>query len=113
MAHHLDKLLHRLVHLGSLLRLMDSHLTSLSNKHRTANLLTTHTALHSNRMAKLLVNNRRMANHLASNLHMELPRPTTLAEHHHLHHSASLQVHPSVLRDGTLSMTKALSVGTT
>jgi hypothetical protein len=112
MVHHPDKLLHLLVHQGSLLRLTDNRLISLS-KHRTVNLLTTHTALRSNPTANLLVNNRHMANRLASSLHMELPRLTTLAEHRHLRHSVNLPTLPPVLQVGMLSMTKALSVGTT
>jgi hypothetical protein len=64
-------------------------------------------------MAILMVNSLHTANHLASSLHMELLKPTTLVEHPHLRHSVNLQVHPSVLRVGMLSMTKALSVGTT
>ena len=103
MVDRLDSLLRLMAHLDRLLRLTDNRLTSL----------TTHTAPRSNRMASLLVNSRHMANRLANSLPTELLRPTTAVVRHRLPHSVSLQVHPSVLRDGMLSMTKALSVGTT
>jgi hypothetical protein len=110
---HLDNLLHLMVPLDRLLRLTGNRLTSL----------TTHTVPRSNRMANrlvssphmasLLVNSRHTANRLASSLLMELPQATTPVARHRLLRSVSLQAHPSALRDGMLSMTKALSVGTT
>ena len=103
MVDRLDNLLRLMAPLGRLLRLTDNRLTSL----------TTHTAPRSNRMASLLVNSRHMANRLANSLPTELLRPTTAVVRHRLPHSVSLQVHPFVLRGGMLSMTKALSVGTT
>ena len=99
----LDSLLRLMAHLDRLLRLTDNRLTSL----------TTHTAPRSNRMANLLVSSLHTANPLANSLPMELLRPTTAVARHRLLHSVSLRVHPFVLRGGMLSMTKALSVGTT